>query len=125
MPIETGKKVAVYYNLNRGGWSIAEYKSPRCYGKVLGYAQSVTLTDCRCVVRESSRLTVIKDKRRQVHAWIVGTLVATDEAKPAQLESAVSYNPFKCGHFYPVGDETTEVSSAPKMFFSPNRKVYK
>lgn len=67
-------KVRVYYNLNRDVWSIkameGEFK-----GKVIGYAGSVHLKDAKTIVSAAGRQRVLREKRKNVHAYIEGTLV--------------------------------------------------
>lgn len=66
-------RVRVYYNLNRAVWSIkameGEFK-----GKVIGYADSVVLSDAHTVVSEAGRQRVLRERRKNVHAYIDGQL---------------------------------------------------
>lgn len=70
-------KVAVYRNLNRKGhvYSIMA-REGALKGKVLGYAHGIILENCELRVSEAGRQRVLRNKRKNVHAFIVGDLVA-------------------------------------------------
>lgn len=55
----------------RGCWSV------RDHGRVVGHASALALAGCRLRVLESARLRVLRTGRREVHAWITGTLIET------------------------------------------------
>ena len=101
----------VYKNLHTGLWSVRSCQT----GLVVLHAESVVLQDCRFVVQKAGRNRVLQEKRKNVHAFIVGTLVGLSgranikqqifmkEARPYELadknKSAISYNPYKAEHF--------------------------
>ena len=66
-------RVRVYYNLNRAVWSIkameGEFK-----GRVIGYADAVVLSNAHTVVSEAGRQRVLRERRKNVHAYIEGEL---------------------------------------------------
>lgn len=89
--IEFNVLVDVYRNLNKEGfYSIRDAKK----GIVLGHCKSVFLTGAIFKVSEKSRLKVIANKRRSVHAYIRGTLKGIDIVLPEGLNK-VYYNPYK------------------------------
>lgn len=87
--LDIEKPVKVYRNLNNGSLSVMQN------GLVVGHADRIMLKDVRFEVRESGRLRVIRESRKNVHAFVVGTI--TDEV--AKMDSSASYNPFKRGTF--------------------------
>lgn len=89
-------RVAVYKNLNKRCWSIAQVTRTGGRGKVLRHAEAVVLSDVQFIVRESRRLAVVAQGCREVHAWATGELV--DEA-PAQAGIEVTYNPYRAASF--------------------------
>ena len=91
-----GKRVYVYRNLNKGCWSIKSLKT----GRVVAHAQNLTLKDVIFKVNEAGRQRVIRDKRKNVHAGIVGTIMAPNCTR-YQLEHKipVTYNPYKAPTF--------------------------
>jgi len=70
-------KVMVYRNLHKEGntYSIKSLEG-LSKGRVIGYAYGIALQNCQLVVNEKGRQRVLKEKRKNVHAGIVGDLVA-------------------------------------------------
>ena len=87
-------KVKVYKNLTRNTWSIQDYKTR----KVIGYSDNIKLRDAKFVVSEAGRQRVLNEKKKYVHAFVVGTLV-DNLGIIAEFEQ-VKYNPYVCGSFY-------------------------
>lgn len=95
-------RVDVYWNLHKRCWSI------RHKGRVIRHATYVHLQDVRFVVSEAGRQRVLREGRKNVHAFARGELV--DAAKGEEFMSAdrsyhrsykdVTYNPFKSASFY-------------------------
>jgi len=119
--------VAVYRNLNRekqgkpDSWSIAEVSSTGgSVGKVLGYAESILFTNCRAHVSEKGRQRVLRDKRRAVHAWIVGELVGVDG--PDRIGERVTYNPYRLPTFH-FADSQTAFSGCDALSFNRDGKA--
>lgn len=90
--IEYGQRVKVYRNLHKNVYSIADAES----GLVLGYCARVTLTDAEFKVSEAGRQRVLREKRKNVHAYVVGTFVATAGATQRR---AARYNPYEVATF--------------------------
>lgn len=93
-----GKRVMVYYNLNKHTFSIT-YKT-----KVVLYADYVKLTDVEFKVREGGKEKVRQEKRKNVHAFVIGNLVDYCEYPckdmPSESNSnVVTYNPYKYDSF--------------------------
>jgi hypothetical protein len=68
-------KVRVYRNLNNGKMSIQCCAS----GHILGHCAEAYLLDVAFVVRESGRQRVLKERRKNVHAFATGTLIWATE----------------------------------------------
>jgi hypothetical protein len=122
-------RVQVYRNLNNGLISIQDLST----GLVLGHASAVDMEEASFIVREAGRQQVIKEKRKNVHAFVRGKVIDVRNFKPfkgrgegieddspyAWMNSTklqrgsmlvtttrVSYNPYKAPHFVtPEGDE--------------------
>jgi len=61
--------------------------------RVVGHPDRVHLTNVKFVVREAGRQRVLKEKRKNVHAWIEGDL---DEfTMEISYRSVAKYNPYK------------------------------
>lgn len=82
-------KVDVYRNLHKNCWSI-KYR-----GRVKAYADMVVLTDVKFVVQPAGRVKVLKEKRKNVHAFVRG-LWEPQLAFPLlnQKFIEVKYNPY-------------------------------
>lgn len=136
-------KVFIYRNLHKEGnvYSIKSLEGPM-KGKVIGHAHGIYLEDCQLIVSEAGRQRVLKEKRKNVHAGIVGTLVAVsgyqtrihiaklnkelthynDEnwLKNFKSGTAVTYNPFLYSSFVLKGSNTP-IYKAKKITFFHNR----
>lgn len=96
-----GLKVFVYYNLHKHTWSIKALEGPH-KGLVIGHSDTVLLQDAAPKVSEAGRQRVLRDKRRNVHAGIVGTLVHREGEGyfPGLAGGAeITYNPYKYAGF--------------------------
>lgn len=115
--------VQVYRNLHKDCWSVRDKKTRR----VIAHCDSVILKDAKFKVSEKGRQRVIKEKRKNVHAFVEGTLssaVVHDEdmhyvRRPEirmdgggwDNRNGVKYNPYKLPHFY-YGTDLEEVHAA-------------
>ena len=97
-----GRRVDVYYNLHKGGWSVrckGGKASPE-NGKVIGYLKGnsvLRLQVERAHVSERGRARVIASGRRSVHAWITGVIVSISPRPAAGPE--ITYNPYRTAGF--------------------------
>ena len=96
----TGQRVFVYRNLAQSCWSIRSAAGSD-YGRVLCHSDSVALYDGRFLVNESGRQRVLRERKKNVHAGVVGELAPDhDWVHLADfLSTAVRYNPYRCGCF--------------------------
>ena len=92
--IDQSKPVKVYRNLHKGCWSIQQN------GLVKAHSDEVNLFDCEFLVNEKNRQKVIKEKRKNVHAFVKGYIWNT----PVDLIKQASYNPYANNYFYDVND---------------------
>ena len=117
-------KVRVYRNLNKAGpnfgcWSVKSMYG-RNYGRVVLHCSDVIVAAARCVVGERARQRVIREKSKNVHAYIEGYIIAAtvleerydvvaSMVSPSNGplcpsvedgEVEISYNPYKAGYFY-------------------------
>ena len=91
------KPVRVYRNLHRGGYSIQQN------GVIVAHASRVVLGAVRCVVSEAGRQRVLKERVKNVHAFLDGTLMRHD---PLFLTRGIlTYNPYRYATFV---DKQTE-----------------
>lgn len=100
-----GKRVMVYYNLHKHTFSIS------FNGKVIMHADFVKLKDVEFRVRQGGREKVRDEKRKNVHAFVIGYLVNYCEFPCGKLSipengSVITYNPYLHDSF--VEKETDE-----------------
>jgi hypothetical protein len=90
----TGERVMVYYNLHKHTFSIQKA------GLVIAHADFVKLRDVEFRVRRGGREKVNLEKKKNVHAFVIGTLVDFCEYPCSELPSEpsgdiITYNPYK------------------------------
>ena len=105
-------RVQVYYNLHKKCLSI------RHKGKVIEHAREVTLTDARFHVQPAGRERVLREKKKNVHAYVSGKLKESfwflqSPSYVWTAEQRVSYNPYKNKSF--VDKLTNETITSAKV----------
>jgi len=116
-------KVMVYYNLNKNTFSV-KYKD-----KVIMYADYVKLKDVEFRVRIGGRDKVRSEKVKNVHAFVIGTLLdhyeyPCDILPVTSFHRIVTYDPYKFNSFVykdneePVykANEVDMINSKDKIF---------
>lgn len=89
-----GDKVMVYYNLHKHTFSVSRN------GRVIAHADYVKLSDVEFRVRQGGREKVVREKSKNVHSFVIGTLMDyckyPCEDLPSKPNSIiVTYNPYK------------------------------
>ena len=116
----------IYRNLNKARKEPAKHVwSIRTKGRVVDHSTDVVLTDVTFKVSESTRQRIIKANKRNVCAFVRGTLA---KRLPAHLFEAcdhgassvrVSFNPYKSGSFY-VCETGQQITHADAVVFTVN-----
>ncbi|MFZ4431657.1 MAG: hypothetical protein ACOYOQ_00520 [Microthrixaceae bacterium] len=103
----------VYKNLHTGTYSV------RTDGRVVAHPTEVLLTEPRFVVQPAGRERVLRERRKNVHAFVRGTVEFVSEAAVAVARLIdgwrhASYNPYRAGFFYDkeTGEPVTEAKVA-------------
>lgn len=94
-------QVWVYRNLKHGRQSRPLY-SVMQNGKVIRRTHRILLANAKFVVREGGRQRVVREKRKNVHAFVVGTPVSSAfgiDRHGKDLPAKVRYNPYEGPHF--------------------------
>lgn len=110
-------KVFVYFNLHKKVWSIKAMEGEQ-KGRVIAHAENVYLKDAMPKVSEAGRQRVLKEKRKNVHAGIVGELLDDIHAMcelASGEESTLYYNPYKVRTFVQLGEPEKAFSNAPMV----------
>lgn len=97
-------KVFVYFNLHRKCWSIKALEGPQ-KGLVVAHAKRVNVSNAIFKVSEAGRQRVLREKRKNVHAGIVGQWDGHCDANPPthwEHSVKVTYNPYKFHSFYEI-----------------------
>lgn len=83
--------VEVYYNLHKKCLSV------RHRGKVVLHTPAITLGNAKFVVREGGRQRVLQEGKKNVHAFVKGSVFF----EPIELELSrnATYNPYKFSTF--------------------------
>ena len=98
--IDMKKPVHVYYNLHHGKWSV------RQNGIVKAHTESVELKDCEMVVQPAGRAKVLREKKKNVHAYVKGTISIIQS--DFEWHKKLRYNPYKSDKFFQVYEGSSE-----------------
>lgn len=91
-----GKRVEVYWNLHKDLFSVRNMQT----GRVMMHTHFVRLQDAKFVVRPSGRLRVLREKRKNVHAFVRGYLDTYDlDWSVYEADRKATYNPYKYDSF--------------------------
>ena len=112
-------KVKVYYNLHKKCYSIVSLEKEN-YGKVIKHENCVPLFDAQFKVSEKGRQRVLREQKKNVHAYVVGTWVS--EFKPNFPIKLATYNPYKYEKFVDV--KTGKPIEYAKEVFIDGQRVY-
>ena len=119
-----GKKVMVYYNLHKHVFSVT-YK-----GLVKSYSDYVKLKDVEFRVRQGGNEKVRSEERKNVHAFVIGTLVdykespSDDIPRPSGSKS-ITYNPYKYKSFvYKDTEEPIYNANEVELINQPSDKIF-
>ena len=116
-------KVFVYWNLHKQVWSVKALEG-KDKGRVIYHAQNVTLSDCTFKVSEAGRQRVLREKRKNVHAGVVGQLgrINIPLSYMPQM-TAVTYNPYKYETFVRKNNDFMPVYVADWVYMGEDRSV--
>lgn len=88
-----GERVRVYRNLHNGRISV------RAAEGVIYHAFNIILSDVKFQVWKSGREKVLREKKKNVHAFAVGTIKSFD-VEGSFNGTFVGYNPYKYDYFF-------------------------
>ncbi len=98
--VHAGQRVEVYRNLkfrDRIVYSVRDAKT----GLVLGHAENLLLSRCKFIVRQVGRERVLREKKKNVHAWIEGSfgIIHCGDDMIFNDGIGVRYNPYTNSEF--------------------------
>ena len=82
------KPIRCYRNLHTGLWSVKQ-------GIVRFHTSEIVLTNAQFVVNEVGRQRVLREKKKNVHAYVVGYIYPP----VSFIGEEVYYNPYTCSNF--------------------------
>lgn len=120
----TADTCRVYWNIHRKQWSV-QRKGPKGW-RVALTTPALALAECSFSVSQAGRNRVLREKRKNVHAFVVGKLLASGSSPSIEISGAqpVTYSPYRAGHFYLGNDTAKRIEAAYFALFTPDRKVF-
>lgn len=96
-------RVKVYYNLHKKVFSVVSLERGESYGKVIAHQAEVFLSNAEFKVSEAGRQRVLREQRKNVHAFVTGNLEGNLILDGSAV--AVTYNPYKYSSFVRFQDD--------------------
>lgn len=106
--IELGERVRVHWHLREQAWSVSK-KGPNGWrvdrtedGTQILYTK-VVLKDVTFHVSENGRQRVLREQRKNVHAWMEGEILSAsllEDTASVPCGVQIKYNPYKWDSFY-------------------------
>ena len=123
-------KVEVYRNLHKNCWSVRDNTT----GRVLRHVDEIHLLDADLVVRPAGREKVLREKRKNVHAFAKGDVTAWIPRLPegwhlnkdeyeAYDTTQIIYNPYLYDSFVYV-DSKEPIFRAERIYLTKKGEVY-
>lgn len=114
--IDFNKSVMIYKNLHNGLFSVKQG------GLVVAHIESVLLTNVSFKVSEGGRVRVIKEQKKNVHAFIVGYILNVNSTPLSLLKRSISYNPYKYSYFYFKDNNDKVVLNSNNLVYCDSKK---
>ena len=91
-------KVFVYFNLHKRLFSVKSLEGAN-KGRVIGHSHSIVLGHTQFKVSEAGRQRVLRERKKNVHAGVAGTLIDVGTIGEMFKGDVVTYNPYKYNTF--------------------------
>ena len=91
--VDLNRKIEVYRNLHKKCWSV------RQDGLVKFHCHRVNLRDCQMVVQPAGRAKVIREQKKNVHAFVRGYLCGDERVIQVFCWDDIYYTPYKTDSF--------------------------
>lgn len=118
--LEVGQVVKVYFNLHTHQFSVKDHKS----GKVVAHGNNIILKNPTFKVSEAGRQRVLREQRKNVHAYVIGTYAGENEIQQLEQDfmQQAYYNPYKLSTF--VNKETQQALHSAELAVMMDKQVY-
>lgn len=103
----TDTRAFIYWNLHKHCYSVKGCRS----GRVFAHAQAVRITDAAFAVSEAGRQRVLRERSKNVHAGVRGTVEVNPASADLRGWTKVTYNPYKYDSFVRASDERPVVGA--------------
>jgi hypothetical protein len=122
-------RVYVYFNLHRKCFSIKALEGKN-KGRVIAHRDDVLLFDATFKVSEAGRQRVLRERKKNVHAGVVGQwdetgtdLITIDRV--TTIGTAITYNPYKYNTFVHLyGEHPIETGRLVALTVSENKRSH-
>lgn len=96
-------RVEVYFNLHKYTWSVRSART----GRVILHTNKVHIRDPEFVVRQAGRERVLREGKKNVHAFVRGEATYFDDIdyENRPMLDIIGYNPYKYVGFVKMPDE--------------------
>jgi hypothetical protein len=122
--VALNEKVEVYYNIQKGGFSIVSRdKNNPNNGKVVAYASNVTIVNAEFKVNKNKHAQILEKQRKTVYAVVRGTLASFETVDLNSYEQGYC-NPYvTCGFI--DWNSKQELNTAQEVTFYNKNFAYK
>ena len=110
-PFNYEEPVRVYWNFHRKCYSVQQNRL------VIGHTDCISLVDVRFHVSEAGRQRVLKERKKNVHAYAIGTINIPEDV---YWDVKIQYNPYQHKSFCLWVDPARTVSSAHSVLLRTN-----
>ena len=117
----TGQRVYVYFNLHRKLWSVRALDGPH-KGRVIAHKRGVVLQDVTPRVSQAGRERVLRERKKNVHAGLVGYWVPFNTPITEHMVP-ITYNPYKYESFVYVSDKSAYTGTRKALLLNRTVRV--
>ena len=118
--IDKNRKVEIYFNLHKKTWSV------RQGGKVILHTNFIQIREPQYVVRQTGKEKVRREKRKNVHAFIKGTIEPEPNINGLTIYkqyNPITYNPYLHNSFICKGNQEP-IHNADKVYLDSDLKAW-
>lgn len=117
----TGQRVYVYFNLHCKLWSVRALDGPH-KGRVIAHKRGVVLQDVTPRVSQAGRERVLRERKKNVHAGLVGYWVPFNTPITEHMVP-ITYNPYKYESFVYVSDKSAYTGTRKALLLNRTVRV--
>lgn len=113
-------KYYIYWNFHKKMYSV-RYK-----GRVIGHTKSLVAFDVKLQVSQKGREKVLREKRKNVHAYVVAKDILSDMSVRGE-PTEVSYNPYKNDSFVDTNGKSVDSARVAELIVvgdKPKIKIF-